>query len=352
MAVDPRDVSTELSTDALAEVAHEEEFVHGTAVRAQGPWRIAGRRLRRNKTALGFLALFFLVLAMCLAAPIWSNEVAKRGPKDSNEVGTVTVDGKKKNVVSPDGIPIGPTYQGEYFLGADANGRDTAVRLLYGGRNSLLIGISAALITGLLSVALGLLAGFFGGFTDSVISRAMDVVWAFPVILLGIALGTALGVAGLKIGPLTLAEDSKLIPILIIGFVYVPYLARPIRGQVLALRQKEFVEAAEAQGAGSLRIMFSEIMPNLTSTIIVFLPLAVANAILLEAALSFVGAGVRSPETSWGTMIAEGVETVTSAPHQTIVPGLMLVATVLGLNVFGDGVRDAFDPRAKIRVEH
>ncbi|HYI37454.1 MAG TPA: ABC transporter permease [Thermoleophilaceae bacterium] len=352
MAVDPRNASTELSTDALAELAHEEEFVHGTVVRAQGPWRIAARRLRRNKVALGFLGLFFVVVAICLAAPVWADNVAKRGPKDNNEVGTVTVDGKKKNVVSPDGVPIGPTWQGQYFLGADGNGRDTAVRLLYGGRNSLIIGISAALITALLSVVLGILSGFFGGVTDSVISRSMDVVWAFPVILLGVALGTALGVNGLKLGPITLAEDSKLIPVLIIGFVYVPYLARPIRGQVMALRQKEFVEAAEAQGAGPWRIMFSEVLPNLTSTIIVFLPLAVANAILLEAALSFVGAGVRAPETSWGTMIAEGIETITSAPHQTIVPGLMLVITVLGLNVFGDGVRDAFDPRAKIRVEH
>jgi len=352
MAVDPRNASTELSTDALAELAHEEEFVHGTVVRAQGPWRIAARRLRRNKVALGFLGLFFVVVAICLAAPVWADNVAKRGPKDNNEVGTVTVDGKKKNVVSPDGVPIGPTWQGQYFLGADGNGRDTAVRLLYGGRNSLLIGISAALITALLSVVLGILSGFFGGVTDSVISRSMDVVWAFPVILLGVALGTALGVNGLKLGPITLAEDSKLIPVLIIGFVYVPYLARPIRGQVMALRQKEFVEAAEAQGAGPWRIMFSEVLPNLTSTIIVFLPLAVANAILLEAALSFVGAGVRAPETSWGTMIAEVIETITSAPHQTIVPGLMLVITVLGLNVFGDGVRDAFDPRAKIRVEH
>ncbi len=250
MAGDPRDASTELSTDALAEVALQEEFVHGATIRAQGPWRIAARRLRRNKVALAFLALFFVVVAMCLAAPIWANEVAKRGPKDNNEVGNVTVDGKEKDVVSPDGVPIGPTYQGEYFLGADGNGRDTAVRLLYGGRNSLLIGVTAALITSLLSVLLGIVAGYFGGFTDSVISRSMDVLWAFPVILLGVALGTALGVNGLKLGPITLAADSKAIPILIIGFVYVPYLARPIRGQVLALRQKEFVEAAEAQGAG------------------------------------------------------------------------------------------------------
>jgi peptide/nickel transport system permease protein len=137
--------------------------------------------------------------------------------------------------------------------------------------------------------------------------------------------------------------------ILIIGFVYIPYIARPLRGQVLSIREKEFVDAARAQGAGPLRIMFSEILPNLSSTIIVFFPLAVANAIILEAGLSFLGAGVRPPETSWGEMISEGVEKIVTAPHLTIVPGLMLVLTVLALNVFGEGVRDALDPRAKIR---
>ncbi len=129
-------------------------------------------------------------------------------------------------------------------------------------------------------------------------------------------------------------------------------MARPLRGQVLGLREKEFVEAARAQGAGPLRVMFSELLPNLSSTIVVFLPLMVANAILLEAALSFLGAGVNPPDPSWGNMIGAGVERIVTAPHQAIVPGLMLVLTVLALNVFGDGVRDAFDPKAKIRVEH
>jgi peptide/nickel transport system permease protein len=141
------------------------------------------------------------------------------------------------------------------------------------------------------------------------------------------------------------------IPILVIAVVYVPYMARPIRGEVLALREREFVEAARAQGAGPLRIMFSEILPNLATTIIVFFPLMVANAILLEAALSFLGAGVRPPEPSWGTMINDGVDRIITAPHLAIAPGIMLVVTVLALNVFGDGVRDALDPRAKVRVE-
>jgi peptide/nickel transport system permease protein len=172
------------------------------------------------------------------------------------------------------------------------------------------------------------------------------------VIILGVALGVALALGGLSIGPIEIAGDSIVIPMLIIAVVYVPYMARPLRGQVLSLREREFVEAARAQGAGPVRIMFTELLPNLASTILVFFTLLVANAVLLEAALSFLGAGVRPPETSWGTLINDGIDRIISAAHLTIVPGLMLVLTVLSLNVFGDGVRDALDPRAKIRLEH
>ena len=136
-----------------------------------------------------------------------------------------------------------------------------------------------------------------------------------------------------------------------IGFVYIPYLARPIRSEVLALREKEFVEAARAQGMGSMRIMFGEILPNVVTLLIVFFPLMIANAILLESALSFLGAGVQAPNPSWGTMIDDGVGRILSAPHLAIVPGAMLVLTVLALNFFGDGVRDALDPRAKVKLE-
>lgn len=317
-----------------------------------GPSQIALRRLRGNRTALGFGALFIVLVAMCLAAPLWANGPAGTDPYKNHLSDTVVVDGKKKDVVSLDGVPIGPTWSGKYFLGADTNGRDTAVRLLYGGRNSLVIGVAAALITTMLAVGLGALAGYFRGFVDAAISRALDVIWAFPVLLLGVALGTALTLDGLKLGPVEIAAGSKLIPILIIAIVYVPYMARPIRGQVLSLREREFVEAARAQGASSARIIASEILPNLASTVIVFLPLMVANAILLEAALGFLGVGIKDPEPSWGTMIGDGVERILSGPHLAIVPGAMLILTVLALNVFGDGVRDAFDPRAKIRVEH
>ena len=147
-------------------------------------------------------------------------------------------------------------------------------------------------------------------------------MWSFPVIILGTALGVALALGGLKIGPLEIPGDSLAIPIFIIGLVYVPYMARPIRGQVLSLREKEFVEAARAQGAGPFRIMFSEVLPNLASTILVFFTLLIANAVLLEAALSFLGAGVRPPNPSWGTMIDDGVDRIATAPHLALVPGV------------------------------
>jgi peptide/nickel transport system permease protein len=328
-----------------------EEEAEKERIAGIGPWRLAFRRLRRNRVALAFLVVFVLLVAVTLAAPVWEN-LAGRDPLSNNLSGTVTVDGEKKDVVSTDGIPIGPQWGKEYFLGADNNGRDVLVRLLYGGRNSLQIGISAALITTFLSIVVGLLAGFFRGVVDGIIRPILDIIWAFPVILLGVALGTALALGGLQIGPIEISGGSKLIPILIIGFVYIPYMARPIRGQVLSLREKEFVEAARASGAGAWRIMFTEVLPNLVSTIVVFFPIMVANAVLLEAALSFLGAGVQAPEPSWGNMIDAGVDRIVTAPHLAIVPGLMLVLTVLSLNVFGDGVRDAFDPRAKVRVEH
>ncbi len=341
---------TELALAGPAGLPEEPDAAQATGV---GPGRLALRRLRRNRPALAFGVLFLVIVAMCLAAPIWSHDVAHIGPSGGDNLNQVVVDGKKKDVVSPDGVAIGPTWHGRYFLGAaNPTGDDLAVRLLYGGRNSLIIGVSAAFITTCLALILGTLAGFLRGVTDGVISRVMDVIWAFPVILLGIALGTAFALGGINLGLVTIGSDSKLVPILIIAIVYVPYMGRPIRGQVLGLREREFVEAARAQGMRPLRLMFSEILPNLSSTVIVFFPLMVANAILLEAALGFVGVGVRLPEASWGTLIGLGVEKIQTGPHLAIVPGTMLVLAVLGLNVFGDGVRDAFDPRSTIREEH
>jgi peptide/nickel transport system permease protein len=349
MATEPA-TETTLQGPAAWEEEASRERVHGL-----GPWKLGLRRLRRNKVALLFGFLFILLVAACAAAPIWADNVAKTTATANHLSDVIKVNGEDKNVVGLDGVPIGPQWlkaDGKFFLGADRNGRDIMVRLLYGGRNSLLIGLTAALMTTLLSIVLGVVAGYFRGATDAVIRGLLDIMWSFPVIILGTALGVALALGGLKVGPLEIPGDSLAIPIFIIGLVYVPYMARPVRGQVLSLREKEFVEAAKAQGAGPIRIMFTEVMPNLASTFLVFFTLLIANAILLEAALSFLGAGVQAPNPSWGTMIDEGVDRVATAPHLAIVPGAMLVLTVLSLNVFGDGVRDALDPRAKVRLEH
>lgn len=317
-----------------------------------GPYQLALRRLRRNKTALAFGAIFLVIVLMCLCAPLYAKHIAHTTPSANHITDTIKVRGETRDVVSPGGIPTGPTWTSKFLLGADSNGRDVAVRLLYGGRNSLEIGFIATFISCFLATGIALMAGYYRGITDGILSRTMDLIWAYPVILLGIALGTALAVGGLDFGLFTVNGTSLWIPALIIGVVYVPYMAKPLRGQVLSLREKEFVEAARAQGAGSFRIMNREILPNIASSVIVFIPLMIANAILLEAALSFLGAGVQPPNPSWGTMIGDGIRLIPSAMHLTLIPGGMLVLAVLGINIFGDGVRDALDPRAEVRIEH
>jgi peptide/nickel transport system permease protein len=320
-----------------------------------GPWRLALKRFLRNRVAVGFLVLFFLIVAFVLAAPLWADHVAHTGPNETHTLQKLHVDGEIREVVTPEGRPIGPQWfeaDGKFFLGADSRlGRDEMVRLMYGGRTSLLIGVTSGLITTFLAVVLGLLAGYYRGWVDAVVGRALDVLWSLPVLLIGIAFGISLAVGGLKIGPLELSGGSIWNPIIVISIFSVPYIARPIRGEVLALGEKEFVEAAIAQGAGPLRVMFGELLPNLASTIIVFFALIIANNMLFEAALSFLGAGVQPPNSSWGTMITVGEELLTTQPLLAIIPGVMIMLTVLSLNIVGDGLRDALDPRSKVRFE-
>jgi peptide/nickel transport system permease protein len=311
------------------------------------------KALARNRVALAFGALFVAIVVLCLLAPVYAKDIAHTGPDDNHITETVNVNGRRVDVVSPTGVPIGPTWKARFFLGADSNGRDVAVRLLYGGRNSLEIAALATLITMLLAVVLGTLAGYVRGFADSVLSRIFDLVWAYPAVLLGVALGVALAVGGINLGLFTLHSGSLLLPAFVIGVVFFPYVAKPLRAHALSLREREFVDAARLMGYpppfGAVRIMVGEILPNLVSSIVVFLPLIVANAILLEAGLSYLGAGVQDPNPSWGTMLADGIRLIPGAIHLVLVPGIMLVLTVLSVNVFADGVRDALDPKASLR---
>lgn len=350
----------------MAEFAFEPEpevrLAPGESVKeiaGRSPWRIAGRRLVRNKLAMGALVLFLLIVFVSLLAPFYAHHIAHTDPFSSNLTGTTTVNGKQVQVIQQGGgvlglgeIPIAPTWQSNYFVGADNQGRDVMARVLYGGRASLQIGIASAVICSFIAAVLALLAGFFRRGTDAVLSRVMDLIWAFPVYLLAISLATVLLTksTGLQWGPIHLSASSLWLPTMIIAVVYVPYVYRPVRGQVLSVREKEYVEAAISQGASNFRLMFSEIMPNVLSTIIVLLPLMIATTVLTEAALSFLGIGVQAPQASWGTVIDDGQSLLYTRPWVAIVPGIMIVLTVLSLNVLGDGVRDALDPRAKVRV--
>jgi peptide/nickel transport system permease protein len=353
--------TTDFTLDSAARLAAEEEG----AIEGKSPWLLAWRRLRRNYVALAFLLLFVVIVVLCALAPVYKDHVAHTGPNVGHLGDTFVRDGKTVPVVSKGGfingqfhaggIPVGPQLWhagGKYVLGADNQGRDVAVRLLYGGINSLMIGIGSALICTFFAIVLALLAGYYGGIIDWIISRFFDLIWAFPVLLLAIALGTALSINGFHHLGINIKQGSLWIPTLVISYVLIPYVGRPLRGQILSLREKEFIEAATAQGANPLRIMFNELLPNIASSVLVFFTLIIANNILTEAGLSFLGAGVQPPSPSWGTLISDGQGRIATAPWLAIIPGIAIVLTVLSLNVFGDGLRDALDPRAKVRMEH
>jgi peptide/nickel transport system permease protein len=324
---------------------------------SRGPWATAFRRLRRDKVAMAALIGFCLILVSCLSAPLYA-KWAGVNPFTSTLDATIMIDGVKTNVMeqSTEGLglgynPIGPTWQlGSYFLGADNQGRDVMARLLYGGWTSIIIASGATILTLLFATVLGLAAGFFGGVTDMILSRILDILWAFPVYLLAISLSIVMIAHGIEIGPFTIESGSLWLPVFIIGIIYIPYVARPIRGQVLSLRESEFVLAAISLGVPSHRILFRDILPNVTTTLIVFVPMMMALNMLTESALSFLSIGVQPPDASWGTIIQDGQGLLYSRPWVALAPGIAIVITVLTLNVLGDGLRDALDPRSKIKL--
>ncbi|ABC22977.1 Binding-protein-dependent transport systems inner membrane component [Rhodospirillum rubrum ATCC 11170] len=324
----------------------------------QGPWAVALRKLWRDRAAMVALAVFLVVCALCLMAPLYAQFIAGSDPFQTNLNGEIVVDGEVRAVLeaSTEGLglgmtPIGPTWRlGPYMLGADNQGRDVAARLLYGGRDSLLIAGSSTLITLVLATFVGVVAGYFGGVVDGVLSRFLDILWAFPIYLLAISLSIVLISKGLEIGPISITAGSLALPITIIGIVYVPYVARPIRGHVLSLMTSEFVLAAVGLGVPSARILLRDILPNVMTRVIVFIPLMMALNMLTESSLSFLSIGVQPPDASWGTIIQDGQGLLYSRPMVAFAPGLAIVLCVLTLNIFGDGVRDALDPKSKLRV--
>ena len=325
--------------------------------KTRGPWAVAFAKLATDRAAMASLAVFLLIVLACLSAPLYA-KWAGTDPFASTLDAVIQIDGVDVPVMeqSTEGLglgytPIGPTWRlGNYFLGADSQGRDVMARMLYGGLSSLLISGAATIFTLIIGTLAGLIAGYFGGITDTVLSRFLDVLWAFPIYLLAISLSIVTIAQGISIGPIEIESGSLWLPVIIIGIVYVPYVARPIRGQVLSLRHSEFVFAAINLGVPGWRILGRDILPNITTTLIVFVPLMMALNMLTESALSFLSIGVQPPAASWGTIIQDGQALLYTRPLVALVPGLAIAVSVMVLNVFGDGLRDALDPRSKVRL--
>ncbi|WP_034268179.1 ABC transporter permease [Actinospica robiniae] len=314
--------------DALAVAARRD-------IEGRSLGRIAWTRLRRDKVAMAGGVLVILLILVAIFAPL----LASLEGQDPNSLNSSLIDA---NYSTPIGGWGG--ISAHHWLGVDLpNGRDLFSRIVYGARYSLgIAGVSTAFAL-VLGVVVGMVAGYFGGIVDNVLSRLMDLVLAFPVLLLSISIlgvlpNSAFGLSGngLRIG----------LVVFVIGFFSWPYIGRIVRGQTMALREREFVDAARSLGASPFRIIFKEILPNLLAPILVVATLLIPANILFEAALSFLGVGMREPTPSWGAMINSAIQTFQIDPEFLIVPGSAIFLTVLAFNLFGDGLRDAFDPKA------
>lgn len=293
-----------------------------SAVAGRGPFRLALDRLRRDRVAI-VCAVFIVILVLLavVGGPILA-KVIGWGPDDQDRINGITVDG----------LPIGPN--GTHWLGTDNLGRDILVRILYGARISLEVGVASALVAVLIGVVIGLCAGYFGAVVDTLLARLMDVVLAFPFLLFAIALVTVRG-------------PSETLEIFVIAFFSWAAVGRIVRGQTLSIREKEYIEAARSLGASDVRIMFVDVLPNLIAPVIVYTTLLIPVSIVFEATLSFLGVGIIPPQPSWGNMISDSQDYYQTAWWFLVFPGIALLLTVLAFNLLGDSVRDALDPRTE-----
>jgi peptide/nickel transport system permease protein len=305
----------------MSDVTTNETAPQGEVVQ-RGSFALTVRRLRGDKASMAALCVIFAVIALALAAP-WVAAVTGHSP----------IEQFRETGLSPAGIPVGPGA--EFWLGTDQLGRDVLVRLAYGARVSLLVGVFASMLASLIAVVVGTTAGYFGGAVDLVLSRLTDLVMSVPFLLCALALVSAFGPS------LTLSVA------VIVFFSWAP-MARVIRGQVISLRRQDFVLASRSLGAGPLSIMVVDILPNLAVPIIVYTTMQIPNSIVFEATLSFLGMGIVPPTPSWGGMLADASSNslYLVAWWLIFVPGTALLMTTLAFNILGDGLRDALDPKS------
>ncbi|WP_405655941.1 ABC transporter permease [Streptomyces sp. RK9] len=319
---------------AETEVSSPDGAADGTSVQGRSLGRIAWERLKSDRLALAGGIVVLLLIVVALLAPVLTGLIGQ-DPETHHE-----------DLINPlFGTPTGSLggISGDHLLGVEpVNGRDILARILYGARISLLVGFLSAVVAVVLGTVLGILAGFFGGWVDTVISRVMDGLLAFPQLLFIIAL---VSVMPNDLLGLTGSSVRVFVMILVIGFFGWPYIGRVVRGQALSLRTREYVEAARSLGAGRRYILFKELLPNLVAPIIVYTTMMIPTNILTEAALSFLGVGVKPPTASWGQMLSRAIDYYDSDPMYMVVPGTAIFVTVLAFNLLGDGVRDALDPK-------
>jgi ABC-type dipeptide/oligopeptide/nickel transport system permease subunit len=289
------------------------------AIHGRSPWQLAWARLRRDKVAVGSALVIAVIVLLALLAP----QIAQFLGHDPNTQFRTTG-------LSPEGIPVGPGPK--FYFGTDDLGRDVFLRVIYGARISLLVGVVASGLAVLVGVIVGLLAGYFAGAVDGVLSRFMDVVLSLPYLVFAIALVSLLG-------------PSLLISVAVIAFFSWASVGRIVRGQVLSIRENEYIEASRLTGASHLRIMFVDILPNVLAPTIVYATMLIPMSIVFESTLSFLGIGVLPPTATWGNMLAEAIPYYRVAWWFVAFPGLALLVTTMAFNLLGDSVRDAFDPR-------
>jgi ABC-type dipeptide/oligopeptide/nickel transport system permease subunit len=313
------------------------------AIEGRSLSQIAWSRLKKDKVAMIAGVIVILLVLMAIFAPLLANITGAGSPTLGHP-----------NDLDDSGMPgaIGG-ISSTHLLGVEPElGRDLLSRVLYGSQISLLIAGLSTVVSLVIGIAMGVTAGYFGGKTDSVISRIMDVILAFPLLLFALALAAVisdkfnLDVFGLLHIQLTGLTLRIVILVFIIGFFGWPYIGRIVRGQTLALREREFVDAARVLGAKPSRIILKELMPNLMAPILVYSTLIIPANILFEAALSFLGVGIHPPTASWGAMMNDAINWYKVDPEYLMVPGFAIFITVLAFNLFGDGLRDAFDPRS------
>ncbi|MFQ5425592.1 MAG: ABC transporter permease [Gaiellales bacterium] len=304
-------------------------------VLGRSPRQLFWERLRRDRAAMGGLVLVALLALIAILAGVISRNLSGHGPNDLFQF----------EMTDEFGLPRGPN--GDFYFGADNVGRDLFVRVLYGTRTALLVGVVATGASVIVGTFLGLLAGYYGGWIDSIVSRVVDVMLSIPALLLALGLVAACGTTeGGCLGGL-LEPGLPLVIVIVVLFGW-PYIARIVRGQTISLREEQFVEASRSLGAGNLRIMLREILPNLLGPIVVYATLLIPATILFEAALSFLGLGVPQDTPSWGQMLAGASSIFTDAWWFMVFPGVFLLTTTLAFNLLGDGIRDALDPRTRV----